>query len=142
MTWPIKTQWSPASIVSLRVQTAYAAASSSRIGPPTLLSGRRHLRASNLSGILEAMRRASCSRPAARMLAVNPPVCWTAGNVFEVLSMQARANGGSSETAQKALTVSPRGKPSGANAVSTTTPLGKLAMISRNRSGSINPSAE
>src|ERR1700680_3005347 len=83
------------------------------------------------------MRRASSSRPAARMLAVKPPVCWTAGRVLEVLSMHASASGGSSDTAQKALTVKPRGMWSWPNAVSTTTPLGRLAMTSRNSDASI-----
>jgi hypothetical protein len=68
--------------------------------------------ASNLSVSLLAMRRATCSRPAARMLAVKPPVCCTAASVLEVLSMQARASGGLSETAQNALTVRPRGRES------------------------------
>src|ERR1700686_2697738 len=52
--------------------------------------------------------------------------------------MQAVLRGGSSETAQKALTVRPRGC-SAQKAVSTTTPLGKLAMTSRKRCGSIMP---
>src|SRR3989442_1302523 len=49
----------------------------------------------NLSLNLVAMRLASCSRPAARMFAVNPPVCCTAGRVFDFLSMQTSARGGS-----------------------------------------------
>src|SRR3979411_3046705 len=71
------------------------------------------------------------------MLAVKLPACCTAGRVFEVLSMHASARGGSSETAQKALTVRPRGRESWPNAVRTTTPLGKVAMTSRKRWGSI-----
>jgi hypothetical protein len=55
--------------------------------------------------------------------------------VLEPLSMQAKASGGSSDTAQKALTVRPRGRASWPKAVRTTTPLGKLAMTFRNLSG-------
>src|SRR5437899_12703759 len=51
--------------------------------------------------------------------------------------MYASASGGTSETAQKALTVRPRGRESRPNAVRTTTPLGKVAMTSRERWGSI-----
>src|SRR5207245_154691 len=72
-----------------------------------------------------------------RMLAVKPPACWTAGRVFELLSTQASARGGLNETAQKALTVKPRGSESLPNAVSTTTPLGNVAITSRYRRGSI-----
>jgi hypothetical protein len=57
--------------------------------------------------------------------------------VFDVLSMQAKARGGSRETAQKALTVRPRGSESWPKAVRTTTPLGKVAIVSRNLWGSI-----
>src|SRR5450756_1328389 len=99
--------------------------SSSRIGPPIGLSGRRHAIASNLSVTLVAMRRASWSRPAARMLAVKPPVCCTAARALEVLSMHASARGGSRETAQKALTVRPRGSESLPKAVRTTTSPGR-----------------
>ena len=95
--------------------------------------GFRHRRESNLSVDLVAICLASRSRPAARMLAVKPPVLCTAGSVFDDLSMHARAIGGSRETAQKALTVRPRGRPSSPKAVNTTTPLGKLAMTSRKR---------
>ena len=70
------------------------------------------------------------------MLAVKPPVCSTAGSVLEVLSMHTSASGGSSEAAQKALTVRPLGPPSSPNAVRTTTPLAKLAMTSRKRHAS------
>ncbi len=51
--------------------------------------------------------------------------------------MQTRASGGSSDTAQNALTVSPRGRPSSPNAVSTTTPLGNVPITSRKRCLSI-----
>ena len=64
---------------------------------------------------------------------VKKPDLRIAGSVFEVRSTQARTSGGSSETGQNALTVRPCGRPSSPEAVSTTTPDGKLAMISRGR---------
>src|SRR5205807_622327 len=60
-----------------------------------------------------------------------------AGRVLEPWWMQTRTSGGSRETEQNELTVSPRTSPSSPSAVTTVTPAGKLAMRSRNSVGSI-----
>jgi len=68
---------------------------------------------------------------------VKAPRAWMAGRVLEPWWMQTRTSGGSRETEQNELTVSPRTSPSSPSAVTTVTPAGKLAMRSRNSVGSI-----
>src|SRR5581483_7032947 len=60
-----------------------------------------------------------------------PFVCITAGRVFADFAMHTSASRGSSDTGEKAVTVSPRGRPSSPKAVTMTTPAGSAAMISR-----------
>src|SRR5437016_1634259 len=56
--------------------------------------------------------------------------------------MQTRTRGGDSETGQKALSVSPRGRPPSSCAVTMATPVGKQAMMSLNRSALIDTAAK
>src|SRR5581483_7115194 len=96
----------------------------------------RHSTCSNLSSAFEANSRASSPRPSRRKLTTNRPPARRAGSVREVRSTQTRSSGGSAETDETAVVVSPRGVPSTSRVVTTATPAGYEAMISTNVSRS------
>ena len=90
----------------------------------------RHSTWSNLSSLFDAKSRASSDRPSRRKLTTNRPPARSAGSVREVRSTQTSRSGGSAETDETAVVVSPRGVPSASSVVTMATPAGYEAMIS------------
>src|SRR5258706_7191107 len=97
--------------------------SSTRIGaPPAALAASERVSANLSPG--DANRVASSPRPAARKLSTNAFDSKNAGKLADRLSRQKSTSGGSSDTAQTALLVNPRGVPSLAIVVTIVTPVG------------------
>ena len=91
----------------------------------------RHVTRANLSSAFDANRRQSSLRPSPMKLTANRRLARSAASVRDARSTQTRMVGGSAETLQTAVVVSPRGAPSSASVVTIATPDGNEAITSK-----------
>src|SRR3954451_24790764 len=98
--------------------------SSTKTGAPLATADGCQRTPANLSAACDAKRVARSPRPAAKKFTTNDLDSKMAGTVPDRLSRQKSKSGGSSDTAQTALLVRPRGVPSAAKVVTIVTPVG------------------
>src|SRR6187551_3463537 len=124
------TTWSPISSSRSVEHSAHASTASWSSASP--LSVGRQRTSLNLSSSFEAKSRQSSLRPSPTKLTTKRPLARSAASVREARSTQTRIVGGSAETLQTAVVVSPRGVPSAPSVVTIATPDGNEAMTSKN----------
>src|SRR6188472_323497 len=124
------TTWSPISSSRSVEHSAHASTASWSSGSP--LSVGRQRTPLNLSSSFDAKSRQSSLPPSPAKLTTNRPLSRSAASVREARSTQTRIVGGSAETLQTAVVVSPRGVPSASSVVTIATPDGNEAMTSKN----------
>src|SRR5690606_5597546 len=132
----MKTAWSPATTFCVTRQSTQASAAS-RIGAPVISA--RYATPRNLSSIpqVENRRERDSPRPSSRMFTAKIPERSIQLNESASSSTHTRTRGGDSDSEANALTVSPHGRPSWCNDVTTVTPVGKCPITRRNSLSSI-----